>query len=581
MNRIFEIKGRSYRFDFDEPVNIDFYQESEENGVAFFKVKFAWEKDCLPKKITLSYSLPCRNMYNMWDAMSRNRHLAFSGEATESYIAFGMPLKSLVSKNGNNAYLLSVSDVKSPLRLFFRAREKNATIDVSLDFFAAQTGPFAEYEATIRVDTREIPFDLAVKDAYNWFTTLGYKNASAPDLAKRPMYSTWYSYGQALKATDVLRECREAVKYGMKTVIIDDAWQTDTPDQMYKFCGDWKPVKRKFPDMAGMVEKLHEMGIKVMLWYSVPFMGYGAKNLKKFEGMCLRDVPNIYSYVLDPRYKKVRDFLIKTYTDAVREWKLDGLKLDFIDRFKTNGEVSPEMDFVSVEDAVERLLKDLRDELYKINPELLIEFRQPYFGPIITTYGNMIRVWDCPLDGVTNKNSTLNLRLCAPECAVHSDMIYWHKEESPEGAAVQLLCAIFSVPQISTRMKELTPEQKLVLKNYLKFWNEHRDTLMDGDLRVRFAENGYGYSSSVLGGEMIALAATYTELDIKQGIEDAYLFNISDRESVFVTVNDAQKYDYEVFDCMGRRVTKRRLIRSTLSKIAVPIGGMLKVSFHK
>ena len=581
MNKLFEIGGKAYSFTAEENVDIAFEQLSDENGISVFKVRFDWGRLCSPKKITLYYEMPCRDMYNTWDALSKTRHIAFGGDTTESYIAFGMPLKALFSKNGDNRYLLTVSDVKSPLKLNFGSHYQNAIIKVKIDFFSALTGPFDSYETFIRVDERSIPFDIALKDAYSWFASFGYKNSAAPELARRPMYSTWYSYGQTLRASDVLRECREAVKYGMKTVIIDDGWQMDNPDGLYKYCGDWEPTKKKFPDMAGMVEKLHAMGIKVMLWYAVPFMGYGAKRVKEFEGMYLRGEDGICSYVLDPRYKKVRDYIVKTYTDAIVNWGLDGLKLDFINRFMTNGKVTPEMDFVSVEDALECLLKELKDEFYKINPELLIEFRQPYFGPIVTTYGNMLRVWDCPLDGITNKNSTLNLRLCAPECAIHSDMIYWHRDETPQGAATQLLGTVFSVPQISTRMSELTREQKAVLKTYLDFWNAHRDTLLDGELRVNFAENGYGYASSVLGTEKIALAATRGVLDVEQGIENAYLFNITSEERIFLKIEADERYAIEVFDCTGKRSVRRRLVRQKLSEVNVPIGGMLKVSLYK
>ena len=38
-------------------------------------------------------------------------------------------------------------------------------------------------------------------------------------------------------------------------------------------------------------------------------------------------------FSLDPRYKKVREYLSNLYESAVKEWDLDGLKLDFIDSF--------------------------------------------------------------------------------------------------------------------------------------------------------------------------------------------------------------------------------------------------------
>lgn len=52
----------------------------------------------------------------------------------------------------------------------------------------------------------------------------------------------------------------------------------------------------------------------------------------EFEGMFLRRYSANVG-ILDPRYKRVRDFLIDIYKTAVSDWYLDGLKLDFIDRW--------------------------------------------------------------------------------------------------------------------------------------------------------------------------------------------------------------------------------------------------------
>lgn len=330
--------------------------------------------------------------------------------------------------------------------------------------------------------------------------------------------------------------------------------------------------------MRGLVDKLHGMGLSVMLWFSVPFVGYRAERHDEFEGMYLHGLDSCRCSVLDPRFPKVRAFLVETYVKSVKEWDLDGLKLDFIDRFVTNGEVKEGMDFVSVEDATEQLLREVSTALRAVKPDIMIEFRQPYFGPVIGSYGNMIRVWDCPLDGGTNQIQTLNLRLISGDCAVHSDMIYWHPDDTPEGVAGQLLGTLFSVPQISARFGESTGEQKAVLKQYLRFWNDHRDTLMDGKLSVRFAGNGYGYASAVLNGEKIALAVDRNTFEMDGNVKIGYVFNLTDEASILLKAQSTDKLFYETFDCMGSRLTRKRRIKSTLSEISLPLGGMLKIT---
>ena len=129
---------------------------------------------------------------------------------------------------------------------------------------------------------------------------------------------------------------------------------------------------------------------------------------------------------LDPRYKKVRDYLVGIYKNAVTEWKLDGLKLDFIDSFVLKGkslEPDSKRDYQSLEDAIHALMTEVTSALTAINPDILIEFRQSYVGPSIRKYGNMLRVGDCPCDTLKNRVGVINLRMTSGKTAVHSGVL--------------------------------------------------------------------------------------------------------------------------------------------------------------
>jgi len=576
MTENFEINGRIYTFESEQELKIDFYLEKKEGDISYFKVRFDFCEALLPKTVSLSYKMPAVDVYNLWDPMTRVHYLGFGKQPTHSRLSGGMPIKQLISKSGKNRYLITVSDVKSPLCISAGASERNGMMHVQIDFFTGITGPFDKYEATVRIDERDILFDDAILEAREWFSELGYRASVAPEKAKEPMYSTWYSLWQTMTAKEVLRECKQAVKLGMKTVIIDDGWQKAVGGRVYEFVGDWTPEKRRFGDLEKLTPKLHAMGLNVMLWFSMAFIGFKAKNYKRFEGKYLREHPEGNYAVLDPRYKEVRDFLIETYVDAVKRYDLDGLKLDFIDRFSSNGKIEEGMDFASVEDATEQLLKDITEALNAIKPNMLIEFRQPYFGPVISSYGNMIRVWDCPLDSVVNKNATINLRLTSSSCAVHSDMMYWSEEDTPENVAVQLWGTMFSVPQISNIYSKTTPEQREVLKNYLDFWMAHKDTLMNGKLNVKLEGYGYGYATAKSDEEKIALAISTPICDATDGCAKTYMVNLTDSENVILK---AEKGSYiEVLDCRGKRVGGKKRVRTSLNEIYVPLGARLCVT---
>ena len=306
----------------------------------------------------------------------------------------------------------------------------------------------------------------------------------------------------------------------------------------------------------------------------MPFVGYFSENHKKFAGKYLRNNDNINCSTLDPRYKEVRDFLTETYVDAVKKWNLDGLKLDFIDRFFSDGKVSDGMDFVSVEDATEQLLKDIAVAVKKIKPDIMIEFRQPYIGPVITAYGNMIRVWDCPLDPLSNRLGTLNLRLTARNCAVHSDMINWGREDSPESVASRLISAMFSVPQISVRLSEIKPEQRLALKNYLDFWNRYSEVITKGELTLWDPESNYSAAQAKLGGKHVAVGFSKNVFDTESCDEEA-VFNVTSEPSLII--KNAYGARYCVYDCMGRELYCGAICEN-LQEIDVPFAGRVQLS---
>ena len=50
----------------------------------------------------------------------------------------------------------------------------------------------------------------------------------------------------------------------------------------------------------------------------------------------------------------------------------------------------------------------------------------------------MFRVGDCPNNFVKNRVGITDLRMLSGQSAVHSDMLMWHPEESPENCAIQM-----------------------------------------------------------------------------------------------------------------------------------------------
>ena len=209
--------------------------------------------------------------------------------------------------------------------------------------------------------------------------------------------------------------------------------------------------------MAAHVARVHQLGLKYILWYSVPFVGKYSRAAKRFEGMTISYIDQLGAYTLDPRYPQVREYLIGIYTEALKKWDLDGFKLDFIDsfnRFEDTLDYREGMDYAGLDQAVQRLMVDVMRELRAIKSDILIEFRQSYIGPAMREFGNMFRVGDCPENASTNRVGVVDLRLTSGHTAVHSDMLVWNENERLEAAVRQMQNVLFGTLQLSAGTKE-------------------------------------------------------------------------------------------------------------------------------
>lgn len=537
------------------------------------------KKVAAPFKIQWKFS--AKDVYSTWSPSLSDIHgLYFDWSMVEnkSRLASWMPLQVLISHTGRNKLNISVADVDTPISIRTGICEEDATFTCEIEFFTVPSAPADNYNTTVRLDMRNIPYCDSIRDSVEWWEKdCGYVPAFVPEYARMPMDSLWYSFHQQLDREKILDECKQAKELGMETVIIDDGWQTDDNNRGYAYCGDWKVALKKMGDMASLVDKIHKIGMKVILWYNVPYIGIYAEKYEEFRDMLLDGAGNAgTAFSLDPRYKKVRDYLVKIYKDAVSNWKLDGLKLDFIDSFALKGkslEYDSRRDYQSLEHAIHALLSEIKDALIKINPDIMIEFRQSYIGPSIRKYGNMLRVGDCPCDILKNRVNIVKMRLTSGKTAVHSDMIMWNTDDTPENAALQFVSILYSVPQISMLIDTLPESHYSMLKYYISFWKKHRDILLDGTLTANNPESEYSQVSSVLGNKAVITA--YTDTVIMVTTDYTVAVNGTDREMLII--RNANGKSYTSVNCKGEEI-RTGAINNSIEEIYVPRAGMVFIN---
>ena len=430
-------------------------REETEKGVEIVTVTLDAPGRRQPPKFTVGFQVPQVEMFYRWSVNDGNFALPPNwGGACVSEFARNMPLYAFLNGNDESVLALAASECTRCVDFKGGGREEGSLLEIGFRYFEKPEAPISHYQTSVRIDTRRQYFGKAVSEGAAWIEKAGgYRIASAPPAAFDPLYSSWYSFHQDVFAKPLEEELEIAARLGMKTVILDDGWQTDDTGRGYAFCGDWEVSRRRFPDMAAHVKKVHDLGMKYMVWYSVPFVGLKSANYAKFKGKYLFDeVPGQGAAVLDPRFPEVRAFLVETYVKAVKAWDIDGLKLDFIDSFGLPATGDPAekenyagRDVHSVPEAVDRLMREIRAALAAVKSDILLEFRQSYVGPGVRQVGNMLRVGDCPGDMRRNRFAIANLRLVSGDTAVHSDMLEWNFAETPASAARYVINTMFGV----------------------------------------------------------------------------------------------------------------------------------------
>lgn len=205
-------------------------------------------------------------------------------------------------------------------------------------------------EGKLIITGNKSPIDLQkggnnLKGAYRtaskkYFPTMG----KMPDttLFIAPQYNTWIELIYNQNQEDILKYARSIVNnnYPPGVLMIDDNWAP--------YYGKFEFRKDRFPDAKAMVDELHALGFKVMLWVC-PFISpdtevfrelhkdslllmsnEGKAEMKRREAQdpALINWWNGYSAVLDFSNPRAALWFDKQLESVVKRYGIDGFKLD-------------------------------------------------------------------------------------------------------------------------------------------------------------------------------------------------------------------------------------------------------------
>jgi len=485
----------------------------------------------------------------------------------------------IVMFNGRteNVYSLALDQCKKSLGMKAGVHEEDGTMLYVLRLKVGQ------YERNItkdcirvRISTAKLPLWDELRRITGWWEQLGYIPAEVPESARKPLYSSWYSYHWDFTDKELEDEFKLAKDLGMDTVIVDGGWYTDAICRGSAYAGDWEKSPRKYPNWKQHIDRVHQMGMKYLLWMGVSFMGVNCKHYEEFRDYSMGTWQK--AWVLDPRFKKVRDYIVSSACRMVKEWELDGLKLDFVDCFRELSAYPYRdgMDYRSVGEAVSTLLSELYQKLNEIKPNLLLEFRQGYVGPEARRYGNFFRVADCPADYIRNRIGILDLRMSIGNSAVHADMIMWNPASSASTNALQIISSLFGVPQISVKIAEQSEETKQMLKFLLNFMRKYESVLQGQTIQAY--EPHLGYTWAKTWDEKTCIAACYSigKCLIPENKSEIFLWNGSEGDYLIAELPDGL-FNATIFDCTGKTVQRLSNLSGGLTKFTVPVSGLVQI----
>lgn len=186
--------------------------------------------------------------------------------------------------------------------------------------------------------------DIILKQAADHSLRGAYNEASAKyfppkgglppeEFFTRPIYNTWIELMYDQNQADVLKYARAVVDNGFPTgvLMIDDNWQKDY--------GDWEFRPDRFPSPKEMVDTLHSLGFKVMLWVC-PFVSPDSKEARDLhqkgylvkapggEEMAVLNWWNGYSACYDLSNPEAYNYLKNKFIALQEKYGIDGFKMD-------------------------------------------------------------------------------------------------------------------------------------------------------------------------------------------------------------------------------------------------------------
>ena len=535
------------------------------------------------RDLSITWSVPAIDMHGWYSGPPAPDELAklpYWWIRKQVSVNSGFPFIALFHRGGNNRFAFGLLDQLTETALDGELVEATRSYSFHWHKPIGQAQLSAkQWQETLFVSAARCPWP-EVLHAYVGAVDRAWPQPKLPVPASAydPVFCTWTAIHHEVSQEWVTRNARRAAELGFGTWLTDDGWFTGKASFAdYRYTGDWQPDTLKFPDFAGHVREVRELGLRYVLWVA-PFMVGDASQAARQHAHLLAEATTPMRFRnLSPRRAETRQLVGDLLERLMRDYALDGLKIDFLDSLALDNLVATDSDYPTLGEGIYDILSAAIARAHAGRPDALIEFRNSYTNLASRRYANLYRASDVPINFAMNRWQVTMLRLLAPDRAVHLDPALWHPDDSDENVAVQLINMICSVPMVSIELDRYPQAHLDLIRNWIGFYNTHRDTIIHG----RFApEIRLGHVPLIrFTGVAERIIGVYDDVAFAPGpgALPLWILNASTRPFIELRPDDlAGPHSVCIRDKFGLVVDKQAVIFPATC-LPVEVGGSLEV----
>ncbi len=424
-----------------------------------------------------------------------------------------------------------------------------------------------------------------------------------PISAYGPLWCSWL-YVTDIDEDKIWRNALKAKELGIKTLMIDAGWfcaDTDIPFFASPLTSDTFGFGRidsdgsKFPDMKGLVERLHELGLYVWAWCT-PRWAFNAVEEgetavdRRLLDCRIQDRDGKRHPLLCARYPDTREHAARFTAHLLEKYGFDGLKFDC-------WELDADIDMC---------FADHHHDCDTMGEGILKWGEAIYNGMTAVKSDAVVWLSNTAMKPYSNYSCSPNEVYCQPDEQWRMGVLLktftngivsqlsegsWHMDEPNKNVARFLSILMMGhVPEVQVDLTCLKPDHERILKHYLAFYHAHRDNLLFG----KYTPFGFEHT---LGGPL-STTPPHVKIEAEDEafawigpvvcdalkLNDArrlYIFNLKSMDGLRVRVDGLKKGDVTIteHDCFMNPVRSYVLKNDNVLDIdsALEYGCMLSI----